>query len=296
MKSFRRTLFDRLVLARRPSVPTVQMASALLSSLGMVGITVRLASHSPLYRANGGELVDLVVDDVLAPHVLASHQWQSEEVDFLRMHGMRQPCVLVDVGANIGLVTRQLLHQTPQIAAAVCFEPHPQNFHYLRRNLKHLEQCYLQQTALGPFEGELVFFEDTHNIGNYSLNADAMQGKEHRTSVVRCTKATMENLVAPLPESVRHLPILWKSDTQGFDETIVTMLPDEFWSKVRAGVMEIWRIDRPAFDAHRLASILREFDVLHFGDSPALKVSAEDVVRYAEGRDGGSRDLHFARG
>lgn len=295
MKTFRRALFDRLVLSRRPSVTLAQMACAVLGSLGMSGLTARMSADSPLYRADGGETVELIVDDVLTPHVLATGHWQLEEVDFLSSYGRLQPCVLIDVGANIGLVTRQLVHRTPRIVAALCFEPHPQNFRVLRDNLDHLPQCRLEQAALGSAEGELRFYEDTHNFGNYSLNADAMRGMEHRTSVVRCLKASTAELIGRLPIELQSLPLIWKSDTQGFDEVIATSLGDDFWSRVQAGVMELWRIDRPAFDAKRLGAILSQFSVLHFGDQPGRAVSVDEVLKFTEGRDGSSRDLHFAR-
>lgn len=295
MKSLRRTLFDRLVLFRRPSVPMVQMACAMLGSLGMARIILRLHPDSPLYRSAGGELVELIVDDVLTPHVLASGQWQLEEVAFLSAYGQREACVLIDIGANLGLVTRQLMHQVSNISAAVCFEPHPENFRVLSRNLAHLPHCYLEQAALGTADSELTFYEDTHNVGNYSLNPSAMQGKEHRTSIVKCLKATDDNVLSPLPDALRSLPLLWKSDTQGFDEAIVTNFSDAFWARVQAGVMEIWRIERPEFDRRRLGAILQQFPMRRFGDSPERNLSVEEVLRYTAGRDGKSRDLHFAR-
>jgi len=296
MKSLRRTLFDKIVLSARPPVPVVQMCCAMLGSLGMTDVRVRLSPNSPLYRKDGGEFIRLIVDDVLAPHVLASGQWQPEEIKFLGSYGRKQDCILVDVGANLGLVTRQLMHEVASIKAAVCFEPHPQNFHFLGHNLEHLPRCYLRQAALGASDGELLFYEDVHNVGNYSLNADAVRNKEYRTSRVECVRASDVELMEPLPEAVRMLPILWKSDTQGCDELIATQLSDKFWSRVQAGIMEIGRLDRANFDRQRLGEILSQFPVRRFEHKPSHNVTVEEILRFTEGKDGVYRDLRFARG
>lgn len=295
MKSFRRAIFDNLVLSRKPPVPIVQMCCAVLGSLGMTSINLRLSPDSHLYQVNGGETLELIVDDVITPHVLSSGRWQPDEINFLSAYASRQPCILVDVGANIGLVTRQLMHGNTNIKAAICFEPHPKNFSFLCRNLAHLEHCYPQKSALSTSEGELQFYEDTHNIGNYSLIPGAVSGKEHRISVVKCLKASDETVLDPLPKEFRLLPIIWKSDTQGFDEAIVTSLSDEFWGRVQAGVMEITRIERPELDRTRLGNILKQFEVRYFANAPKQNLSVEEIIHYAEGNDGTHKDLHFAR-
>ena len=289
MTSLRRVLLKKLV-ARRPT-HALRLAS---ERLHVFGVHLRLDAGSPLYQAGAGESIELPLDDVIAPIVLAKGRWQTEELDFIGAH-QPQRCVLIDVGANIGLITRQMLHRLPGIEAAVCFEPHPGNFRFLERNLAHLPQCHLVQAAVGAAEGELRFYEETGNIGNYSLNLDAMRGKQYRTSVVKCVRADEAHLLGPLPQSLRSLPLVWKSDTQGFDELVMTHLTDDFWSRVHAGVMEIWRIERPAFDRDRLGRILGQFAVRRFGDAPERNVPVDEVLHYSSGVDYQHRDLFFAR-
>lgn len=290
MKSLRRFLLERLI-ANRPR-RALQISSA---HLGVCGLQLRVPPSSPLFAANGGETIELPMDDVITPFVLDRGQWQSEELEFFAAHLPAGRSVLLDIGANIGLVARQLMHRLPAIASAVCFEPHPANLRLLKRNLEHLAQCHIVQAAVGAVSGEIVFYEDVHNAGNYSLNLDAMRNTEYRTSVVRCIEATEEQLLAPLPDEYRRLPLLWKSDTQGFDELIMVTLPDTFWSRVHSGVMEISRIDRPAFDRARLGSILATYAIRRFGDEPARNLSVEEILAFSDGRDFKHRDLFFAR-
>jgi FkbM family methyltransferase len=290
MRSLSRRLLEKLV-ADRP-------CHALELSCGRLGVSsvrLRLPATSPLYQSDGGEFIELPADGVLSRSVLTRGDYQPETLEFFRAHGSDGACALLDLGANVGLVTRQLLHGLPQIAAAVCFEPHPGHFALLARNLAHLPQCHAVQAAVGTSDAEMHFYEELRNAGNYSLNSDAMRGREHRTSTVRCISASEARLLAPLPEAARGLPLLWKSDTQGFDEAIMTCLPNGFWSRVIAGVMEIWRIERPAFDRQRLNEVLAEFPVRRFGDELGRNVPVAEILEFSAGNDYGHRDLFFAR-
>jgi FkbM family methyltransferase len=290
VKSLSRLLLERLI-ARRPR-RALQISCA---HLGVCGVQLRLDKSSPLFSAAGGEIVELPIDDVIAPSVLDTGCWQAEELDFFEQHIPSQPAILLDIGANVGLITRQLMHRLPKLAAAVCFEPHPANFRLLVRNLAHLPQCHPVHAAVSAAAGELSFYEDVRNAGNYSLNIDAMRGRQYRSSVVRCVPAQGAELLGPLPPQLRDCPIIWKSDTQGSDELIVTSLPDPFWTQVHAGVMEISRIARPTFDADRLGRILSGFPVRHFGEAMTRNVAVEEILAFAQGRDGSHRDLFFAR-
>lgn len=290
MKSLSRRVLERLV-ARRPR-RALQLSCA---HLNVVAVELRVPEDSPLYSSAGGATVELPIDEVIAPDVLDRGRWQTDVLELFKAHAPAQPCVLLDIGANVGLMTRQLVHALPQIVAAACFEPHPASFKYLQRNLSHLPQCHPVQAAVGMAGGDLVFYQDLRNAGNYSLNPDAMRGQRYTTTRVRGVAADEAELLAPFEPSQRTLPIVWKSDTQGFDERIVTSLSDAFWAQVHCGVMEVSRIDRPQFDRNRLGAILERFAVRCFADDPQRIVPVEEVLEFSQGMDNRHRDVFFAR-
>jgi len=289
MTSLRKLLLNKLV-ARAPTRAFRLSAE----KLGVSQVTIRLEEESPLFRPDGGETLELPLDDVIAPWILDHGSWQLEELDFIVEHAPRGPFVLFDIGANIGLVTRQLMHRLPHIAFAVCYEPHPGHFQVLSRNLAHLKNCCLVQVAIGPHAGELQFYEDVHNSGNYSLTVEAMEGNTYRKRTVRCMPARDDELLGRLPTDAADLPIVWKSDTQGFDEAIVTSLSKEFWKRVSVAAMEISRINKPEFVDSTLAEILELFPVRRFGGEPEL-LSVSDVMQFARGSGGPHKDLLLAK-
>src|SRR5262245_18061689 len=81
MRSLRKILLERLV-ASRPR-RALQLACR---HFGISSVQMRLPPGSPLFRSDGGESVELPLDDVITPFVLEHGRWQTEELDFIRAH------------------------------------------------------------------------------------------------------------------------------------------------------------------------------------------------------------------
>jgi FkbM family methyltransferase len=291
MRSLGSDIFRKLV-ADHPRTAFFHSAA----TMGIPSFSWRLKSDSPLFRSPGAETIELPVDQMIAPRVIDTGRWQNEAIDFLDAHlASGIPAVLFDVGANIGLVTRQLMHRLPAIEAAVCFEPHPVNYRLLEHNLAHLPNCKLVRAAIGDRTGCLDFYEDISNAGNYSLTKHAMDGSTFRTISVECIATSDEVLLSRLPPWAAQHAVIWKSDTQGFDELIATALPDSFWNRVQVGVMELWRIRKPDCDMARFREILNQFPVRRFSKEPTHNQSVDAILEYCSGRDNRHVDLCFAR-
>jgi len=290
MRSLRKVAMESL--GRRRPLDALLLGA---ETLGVQSLRWTLPADSPLLRAGVADAIELPVDRVITPFVITHGHWQAEEIDFIARHAPQGPAVLFDVGANVGLVTRALCHALPQIEAAVCFEPHPLNSLLLQRNLAHLPHCHVVAAGLGPVAGLLPFYVEDGNAGNYSLAADAMRSRSHRQISVPVLQASEENLYAPLAAALRESPVIWKSDTQGFDEVIATALPAAFWQRVQVGVLEISRIVRPEFSRQALAQLLQHFELRRFADRPDHNLTVEEIMAFAEGSDDTHADLFLAR-
>jgi FkbM family methyltransferase len=290
MKTPRRWLLERLT-HRRPILALLLGAS----DLHVASLRWQLPAESPLFASPGGEAIELRVDSVIAPYVLRHGNWQQPEVDFLARHAPVGASLLLDIGANVGLVARQLLHRLPDIRAAVCFEPHPLNHLLLTRNVEHLAQCHPVRAALGDRHAELTFYEDLDNAGNYSLHEDSMKGSRFLTSVVQCLEATEENIYSSIEPALQNLPVIYKSDTQGFDELIATTLPLTFWDKVKVGVMEL-STSGNAFNTERLLRIVERFPIRRFGHATSHNLSAAEVLAFYSSGPGRQVDFYFGAG
>ena len=259
-------------------------------SLSVYGALVRLRETGPL----GDKVATLALpfDKTMAPAVLAQAAWQPEEIAFLSRLLTRDRYTLLDIGANVGLVTLQILQAQPKVKAAICVEPDPQNFACLSFNTaRHGATVVRHNVALGGEEGTAEFFRDVRNIGNYSLNPDAMRGQDFERAAVTVRDA--ERFLAEQRPSLMAAPLIWKSDTQGYDELVISKAPADIWGNVQVAIVELWRIQKPAFDADAFRAKLDAFPNRRIGSGP--QVTTDEVMTFLSGADYAHDDLYLWR-
>jgi FkbM family methyltransferase len=230
------------------------------------------------------------LDYAIAPTVIASHRWDYFEIEFARsiLPGSVKAFTLVDVGANVGLFTRQMLTAFDQIEDVFAYEPDPENFKYLSRNLQAYPKLKARNYALGAHDESMEFYRDWSNSGNYSLIKAAMPQDNSFDKITIDVKTARTESRQWLSSG---LPIFYKSDTQGHDETIATAADPELWNSVFAGIFELWRIDKPDFSVPVFRAILDQFPQKEFLQERGRMLTTEDVISYVQGRDGQFRDL-----
>jgi FkbM family methyltransferase len=275
--------------------------------VGSFGLTVRMLGEvcqvrsveiepkpgTPLHVPGApGATCRVPLDTVIAPPVIVAHAWDAETAR--RAHGIvaerAAAATLVDIGANSGLFSRQMLAGGDLFRHAFAYEPHPGNFDCLRHNLAPFAQATLRNCALGAGAGTLAFHLDPGNCGNYSLNPAAMPAGEACASIaveVRAAAAEAEDWLAA------GLPVFYKSDTQGHDEIIATAIAPAFWDRVIGGLFELWRIDKPAWSGEAMRVLLDRFPNKRFLRAPDTPLSTAQVLAYLAGNDGASHDVLF---
>lgn len=271
--------------ARRPSSDFVKDGYPLKSA----GFLFKLVADGPLGRA--GETLLLPDDRVMMPTVFESASWGMGDIE--RIVSLVDPdtsYLLLDIGANVGLVSRQLLGILPNIERCVCVEPDPTNFSALRFNLtgRH-PRLDLFNVALADTDENRTFYRDDENMGNYSLNPDAMRDRAHAEVQIQVA-STKRWMAKSLKGSTR---IIWKSDTQGYDELILAETPLDVWSRVDIAMLEMWRIDKPDFDRQAFRERLEAFPNRHLGHLG--QVSVAEIEAYLAGNDWTFCDLFLWR-
>ena len=152
-----------------------------------------------------------------------------------------QNVTLFDVGANIGLFSRQLKKFLgPRLQNINAFEPHPENFRILQKNLGSIKGVSLHNFGLSNKDNVVELKIDTRNTGNYSFVESAIVNNQfggYEEVSVRDVSIVMEELC-------KHMsgPFIYKSDTQGFDQLIASSIPTWFWEKVSIAVFELRRL------------------------------------------------------
>jgi FkbM family methyltransferase len=223
---------------------------------------------------------------------LNAHRPDSAQLRWLRdVAGGRPPFVLVDVGANVGLFSRQALIALSNIARVYAYEPDATNYENMAHNLAPWAGRVSQfGFALARDSGVFKLYLDHENCGNYSLLRSAMAGDPFSTEPVVTLRADVESRRWARP----GWPILYKSDAQGYDELIATLIEPATWDAVFAAVFEIWRIQKPDFDVGAFRDVLARFPhrkLLQTNRS----VTVDEAIEYLSGRDGQWQDLAVSK-
>lgn len=196
-------------------------------------------------------------DQAIAPYVMLNHNWEIETIVFARDVIMLHPgSTVVDVGANMGLFSRQLLGWTNNIYRLFAYEPDPENFACLTHNLSCFPGCALQMVGLAERDGSSVLHIDVLNYGNSSLIPHVSENPTRFTAINIQLKDIVEESYKWMSSG---LPIFYKSDTQGYDEYLISLLPDNVCEGIFGGVIEIENSTKPQFDMQRFLRFLNLF-------------------------------------
>jgi FkbM family methyltransferase len=89
--------------------------------------------------------------------------------------------VLVDIGANVGLFTAQVLAKRP--CTALLFEPVPEYFEYCRERFGGLSDVAVENVALSDTAGKMRLWLDSQNLGWNTMVGEKVEGEMTETVV-----------------------------------------------------------------------------------------------------------------
>lgn len=179
--------------------------------------------------------------------------------------------IVVDVGANIGGFT---VAAALRGARVVAFEPSPDNFGALERNVRRNGvQAELSPLAVAdaPRTAQLVIPDDARFSGRYSLH----EGRGQQTVEVRCI--SFDEVLSEF--SLPHIDLL-KLDCQGSEYEILFSASPDSLGRVRAIVVECESFpDRPEWSAEAMAGFLRDHGFTVSADGGMVRARRDAPLR-----------------
>lgn len=171
------------------------------------------------------------IDNIILPSILNSGAWESHIIKLIKKYSKKRKFILLDIGANIGLMSRQIINSKIKISKTFCFEPDKKKIEFIRYNLSKYKNIKIMNYGLGKKDINTKLYKNIYNFGDTSLVKKTSNFS--KAKVKNINKFFSKNL------SLNKLPIIYKSDTQGMDEEIILSLKEKFLKNIEILIIEI---------------------------------------------------------
>jgi len=252
-----------------------------------------LKESSPLYTESAKDLF-INIDETIFPQIITHQEWGTSNNKKILGHLEGNNVGLIDVGANVGLFTRQMLIASKNITHAYCFEPKISNFELATANLKSFTNVTLFNFGLAEANKTIDVSINLTNSGNISLDKNAILNTSCLTEKVEIRRPDIQK--EPFTSIIKnHNSLAYKSDTEGLDEIIFTHLGANFWEKIECAMLEISRIPDKKTDYENMNEIFKNHFSKIFSTNKDSFIEFSEYVAYSSGTDRHFDDILFIK-
>ena len=182
-----------------------------------------------------GDELFLLFDNIITPKVLLHGYWDVFVINFIKENTKKNNnYYFVDIGSHIGLITRQVANLNIKIKKFFCFEPLKMHFNLLKKNCGFLKKINFYNYAIGVKKDKKKIYTNKLNSGNSSLIR--INKSQYQYTFVLEANTTLKKIIKD-----NHIQknIIYKSDTEGFDEMIFLSLEQNIIKKIDIAILEI---------------------------------------------------------
>lgn len=213
-----------------------------------------------------GERIIIPLDEIMTSYILRYGCWDPEVVNFIKRNIKKQDNIIIDIGANIGLITRQLIHSKIKYKKIFCIEPNSENFKLLRKNLSSFKNIKYLNYGLGKKKSVSKIYLNKYNFGDYSF----------KTKTKNFEKAIINNVNSFFKKNVKNNKnIIYKSDTQGMDEEILLSIDKKYFQNIYILIIEITNHNIILKNKNYFIKILKNFK--KFSSKNYKKLSIDEI-------------------
>ena len=232
-----------------------------------------------------GTVLEVPKDDIIYQELRHRGEWEKEVSDFLSscikdLKKKSRNITLLDLGANIGLISLQVINDLKFSIELIAVEPLPQHISALERNLKPISSTndvIILPVALGLESKMEYIHKQNTNSGNTSLIARVVPIDQ--VSKVRIQMLDTEEFASKYLASDSNFVI--KSDLQGFDAKVLARLGKEIWEKTYAASVEVWALNEiERQDVVNLIENWKCFNKISWSSSFSNVVTLEEVQEF----------------
>jgi len=152
-----------------------------------------------------------------------------------------KPKIILDIGSNIGASVIYFRRRFPD-AKIYGFEPHPDTFHILQRNVTPLPGVAIFNYGLGATNQRISVHADQVNFGAFNTRGE-FKDRGHPAAMVECEVRRLDDALHEL--GIAQIDLM-KIDCEGAEADIFSTLPDDILNQCQWIVGEFH--DHTGFD------------------------------------------------
>jgi len=131
-------------------------------------LNFRINKNCPLGKT--GDELYLLFDNIITPKVLLRGYWDIFIINFIKENTKKKNnYYFFDIGAHIGLITKQTANLNIKIKNFFCFEPLKLHFNLLKKNCSLIKKIKFYNYAIGIKKENKKIYINKLNSGNSSL-------------------------------------------------------------------------------------------------------------------------------
>ena len=204
------------------------------SSFTIDSLNLTLKKNTAIGKKN--EKLILPLDEIITPRIFKNEKWDYFIIKFIKKNIKYKNNYFFDIGANVGLITKQLQNLNLNIKNYFCFEPEINNFRILKKNLNN-NNTYFYNFGLASSDKKTNLF-----VNNLNKSDNSIYLNNHVATKSNLLKINLKNSNIILKKIIKEKKInhiIYKSDTQGMDEEIFLNLDKKVIDKIYLLVLEI---------------------------------------------------------
>ena len=234
-----------------------------------------LKINKKCYLGNINDQLLIPIDKIILPHILKYGNWEKYIIDIISQN-IKQKSIFLDIGANIGLITRQLLIKKIKFKKIYCFEPDIKKLNLIKFNLKKFKNVEILNYGLGKRQRSRLIYRDIYNFGNSSFLK--------KTSFSSLSK--IKNINNFFKKNMFHnnYPLIYKSDTQGMDGEIILELKEKYLSQIKILIIEVSNHKILLKNSDKLIKIIQSFKKFYINEKKInnIEVILEKIKNFEE--------------
>ena len=210
------------------------------------------------------DVVYLPFDMTLTWWVISEGSFKHFILDYVRK--INEDIIFIDIGANVGLISRQISNIVKKQVSIHCFEPDRLNYKCLSLNVGEIANCYNFGLSDKSEKRILYKFKGNHGHSTFLVNSsfdtqEECDLKDINTELGKIIKDS----------KIFKKKVVIKMDTEGYDLFLISILNEEILEKIDLLCFEYSDLDIKKFNKQKLLNNLNKFN----------KISSDNGISYS---------------